>query len=237
MIVTLALLAGCRADDPMDAFQPGERGRVVRIIDGDALVLDTGQSVRLIGIEAPAKARRDREAETFATESARMLEDMALGREVRLYYAGLTRDRYDRALAHVATIDDLGPPFWLNVEMAKRGGARVRLYPDTAIGSTPLIEAEAEAREAASGLWGETRYKVLRASELPEDTARFQIVTGIIGKAREADDVACKRPLLSSWLALEIEPMAEDICALPEGTRVEARGYIWSGSMEITHAL
>ncbi|MEO0697734.1 MAG: thermonuclease family protein, partial [Pseudomonadota bacterium] len=84
VIVTLALLAGCRAADPMDAFQPGERGRVVRIIDGDALVLDTGQSVRLIGIEAPAKARRDREAETFATESARMLEDMALGREVRL---------------------------------------------------------------------------------------------------------------------------------------------------------
>jgi len=28
---------------------------VVRVIDGDALVLDTRQSVRLIGIEAPAR--------------------------------------------------------------------------------------------------------------------------------------------------------------------------------------
>ena len=40
--------------DPLEGLAVGERGRVVRVIDGDALVLSTGQSVRLIGIEAPA---------------------------------------------------------------------------------------------------------------------------------------------------------------------------------------
>jgi len=43
-----------RARPPLAGTQPGEHGRVVRVIDGDALVLDTGQSVRLVGIEAPA---------------------------------------------------------------------------------------------------------------------------------------------------------------------------------------
>jgi endonuclease YncB( thermonuclease family) len=62
-----------------------------------------------------------------------MLEDMALGREVQLFYAGLTRDRYDRTLAHVMTTDALGPDLWLNREMVARGGARVRVYPDTAV--------------------------------------------------------------------------------------------------------
>ncbi|MBI1253587.1 MAG: hypothetical protein GC196_04490 [Hyphomonas sp.] len=47
-------LAACNAAaDPLDELAVGERGRVVRVVDGDALALDTGQSVRLVGVEAP----------------------------------------------------------------------------------------------------------------------------------------------------------------------------------------
>ena len=56
----LLVLAACSGPDPLAGTQPGEHGRVVRVIDGDALVLDTGQSVRLIGIEAPAGPYKDR---------------------------------------------------------------------------------------------------------------------------------------------------------------------------------
>ncbi len=82
-----------------------------------------------------------------------------MGREVRLYYPGLTRDRYDRALAHVETTDAKGPDFWVNEEMLRRGGARLRIYPDTSAGSEALVEkartrtfhsrADAEAARAA----------------------------------------------------------------------------------------
>lgn len=83
LAVAALLLGGCGPSDPMAQFQPSERGHVSRMVDGDALVLNTGQSVRLIGIEAPAPERRDRSGEDFAKESARMLEDVALGlREV-----------------------------------------------------------------------------------------------------------------------------------------------------------
>lgn len=116
------LLIACGDNDPLGALERGERGRVVRVIDGDALVLETGQSVRLIGIEAPARPYREREGQTFHKEAKRMLEDMALGRHVELCYAGRTRDRYDRALAHVVTDDALGASLWLNLEMAQRGG-------------------------------------------------------------------------------------------------------------------
>jgi endonuclease YncB( thermonuclease family) len=54
LLMALAALAACSAPDPLAGTQPREHGRVVRVIDGDALVLDTGQSVRLVGIEAPA---------------------------------------------------------------------------------------------------------------------------------------------------------------------------------------
>ena len=36
-------LAACGRPDPLAGLQPGERGRVVRVIDGDALVLDTSE--------------------------------------------------------------------------------------------------------------------------------------------------------------------------------------------------
>ena len=100
LLLTL-IISACGRSSPLDEMEPGERGRVVRILDGDALVLDTGQSVRLVGVEAPVLRPRSGEPEPFAVESARMLEDMVLGRDVQLFYPGLTRDRYDRALAHV----------------------------------------------------------------------------------------------------------------------------------------
>ena len=127
----LLLVTACGRSGPFSDMQQGERGRVVRIIDGDALVLDTGQSVRLVGLEAPAMNWREKDPEPYAEASSRMLDDLVMGRAVRLYYPGMTRDRYDRALAHVETADAKGPHYWLNAEMLRRGGARLRIYPDT----------------------------------------------------------------------------------------------------------
>ena len=42
LLLCLSLVAACAKPHPLDALEPGEHGRVVRIIDGDALVLDTG---------------------------------------------------------------------------------------------------------------------------------------------------------------------------------------------------
>ena len=203
----VCLLAACSAPDPLDGLETGERGRVVRVIDGDALVLDTGQSVRLVGIEAPARPYKDREGQPFHEEAKRMLEDMALGREVQLHYAGLTRDRYDRALAHVATIDSLGPRYWLNAEMVRRGGARVRAYPDTAKANAPLLAMEAEARVERRGLWRMQAYAVADASDLPESYSGFRLVIGHVSGMQGADapGAVCLLSLRDSPLVLEVQ--------------------------------
>lgn len=117
----LLILSGCGSPPLLPDMQPGETGRVTRIVDGDALVLDTGQSVRLVSIQAPAMYPQDGPPEVHAGESTRVLEDLALGRRVQLFYPGITRDRYDRALAHVVTTDGKGPKLWLNRAMVVRG--------------------------------------------------------------------------------------------------------------------
>ena len=232
-------LAACGRPDPLAGLQPGERGRVVRVIDGDALVLDTGQSVRLVGIEAPAGPYRDRKGEPFHEEARRMLEDMTLGREVELFYAGLTRDRYDRALAQVRTTDALGPALWLNAEMLTRGGARMRVYPDTAAGSESFPALETAARKDGTGLWKLATYKVPDAAALPDPFERFQLVEGTVSDMAGSDafGTACDLRLDGSALVLAVATAAAQHCQLAEGTRVLARGYVRDGRMEIAHIL
>lgn len=239
MIGVISLAACSAAKDPLDDLAVGEHGRVVRVLDGDALVLDTGQSVRLVGIEAPAAPYRDREGDPGYEDAKRLLEDMVLGREVELRYGGLTRDRYDRALAQVVTTDALGPRLWLNAEMVKKGGARVRVYPDTAAANAPLLGFEAAARADRRGLWGKGAWPILDAAQLPEGAGHFQIVEGTTGDMQSSGErfAVCDVALKGSALVLEIQKAAAELCQLPEGTPVRARGFLRDGRLEITHPL
>jgi endonuclease YncB( thermonuclease family) len=236
----VAVLAACGAPkDPLDGLAVGERGRVVRVLDGDALVLDTGQSVRLVGIEAPAAPYRDREGDEGYETAKRLLEDMVLGREVELRYGGLTRDRYDRALAHVVTTDALGPRLWLNAEMVRKGGARVRVYPDTAAANGPLLELEMKARTETRGLWEDGVWIIHDAAALPADAERFQLVEGVAGGMKGSDErfAVCDVALKDSSLILEVQKAAAELCQLPDGTRIRARGFLRDGRLEVSHPL
>jgi micrococcal nuclease len=239
ILAGLGLIACTRERDPLAALQPGERGRVVRVIDGDALVLDTGQSVRLVGIEAPAGPARRREGEPGHELAKRQLEDLALGREVELFYGGLTRDKYDRALAQVRTADALGPTFWLNAEMVRRGGARVRVYADTAAANAEFLPIEAAARAEKAGLWGKGIWLIHAASALPPEAERFQIIEAVVTGMRGSDayDAVCELTLAETTLVLEVQTAAAEFCQSTKGAHVRVRGYISRGAMEITHPL
>lgn len=238
-VLGLGLLCGCGADSPLPDMQPGEVGRVVRVIDGDALALNTGQSVRLVGIEAPALRPRGREPDAYAVESTRILEDMVLGREVQLYYPGMTRDRYDRALAHVVTLDRAGRQIWLNMELIERGAARVRFYPDTAIREEVFLEAEHVARSDKTGLWAKTAYRPLQASSVAEDQRGFSVMIAELGPVSEphgeyADNQACHRAARGSDLVIEVRKEASVICDLPSGEMMRLRGWVSDRRLDLT---
>lgn len=217
-------------------MEAGETGRVVRVIDGDALVLDTGQSVRLVSIEAPALRPRNREPDAYAVEASRALEDMAMGRQVRLYYPGLTRDRYDRALAHVVTIDGAGPRLWLNKELVAQGAARVRLYPDTAMRGAELLALENEAREAGAGLWTKRDFLVRDVALIEAQSGGFSVLTGTFElKGAGREDEACVWTLRGTDLSVAVEASAAEICDAEPGGHYRLRGWVSRGRLYLTH--
>ncbi|GAB5457918.1 MAG: thermonuclease family protein [Henriciella sp.] len=239
LVFLLGVLAACGSPSPLPDMQPGETGRVVRVIDGDALALNTGQSVRLIGIEAPALRPRGRDPDVYAAEAARTLEDMALGREVRLYYSGMTRDRYDRALAHVVTLDRAGPQIWLNMELVERGAARARFYPDTSAREEEFLNAERIAREGKTGLWSKAAYRPLEASAITDELRGYMVILAKLGRAlppegEYAYNQSCQRKTLGAELMIEIRKDAGAICDLPEGTAMRLRGWVSDQKLDLT---
>lgn len=238
-IYSLLILSACGPAGPLDGLQPGEEARVVRILDGDTFALNTGLVVKLASLEAPSFGRGEREDDIHAKESARILEDMIMGRSVKLYYPGLTRDRYDRAIAQVETADGLGAYIWVNREVIRKGGARVRLYPDTDALATEMLRAETDARLERAGLWRKRDYADQSATLVSSEFRGFTLVEAVTyGSASPGGKFAsCRISLEGAAMLLEISDEAKDHCELPSGTAIQARGYVRSGRMEITHPL
>lgn len=122
--------------------------KVVRIIDGDTLVLENGEKVRLIGIDAPEKIGK----EYFNVESTRGLEGLVLGKFIRLERDETVRSPHGRLLAYLR-IDDI----FVNRELVRNGYARASPYGKNRKYEAQLAEAERLAREGRLGMWARER--------------------------------------------------------------------------------
>ncbi len=167
---------------------PGETGIVASVVDGDTLFLESGLKVRLSALQAPKLplGRPNFEKWPMADESKQALIDLAQGQKVKLFYGGLKRDRYDRALAQVFLIGQDGEAgAWLQERMIEKGMGRVYTWPDTWQDSDALYKAERSARDARRGIWNDTYYQVRTpdANALAQDIDSFQIVEGLVVKS------------------------------------------------------
>jgi len=163
----------------------GEVGHVSSVLDGDTLYLEGGLKVRLSAMQAPKLplGRKGFKAWPLGKEARAALDVLTKGQKIGLYYGGERRDRYDRALAQVFTLDTKGErDLWVQEEMVRLGMARVYTWADTYQNSALLYDAEREARSAGRGIWNQSYYDV-RSPEpnmLAQDVDSFQLVEGII---------------------------------------------------------
>ena len=232
LLVSIPLI-GCSDPDPLKGLIKGETGRVVKILDGDTVALNTGLVVRLVCVTAPNFK------ELHGKESTRLLEDIVQGREIELYYGGLTRDKFDRALAHVKTVDNLGAPYWINQSLIQQGAGWVDVYPDTADACAPLIADELAALEARQGLWRKRDYKAQKAQTCCEARG-VKFITGVVENAQHNEATAtCSLSLKGMTPAVEYAGMCLEIhqTAANEGAEVFVRGYFNTEILDARHPL
>lgn len=181
-LVLLVVLGGLRtatADLPnalRDQLEPGQTAKVIEVVDGDTVVLESGRQVRLVGIQAPKLplGRIGFEKWPLADEAKQALEKLVLGRSVTLAYGGQRIDRYNRLLAHLFTADGT----WIQRELLKDGLARVYSFPDNRALADEMLVHEGASRKQQIGIWRVPYYLVLDTQAAETQINRFALVEG-----------------------------------------------------------
>lgn len=163
------------AADPLDLKAAG-RHHVKEVVDGDTVVLDNGEQVRLVGIQAPKLplGRRNFAKWPLADESKAALEKLALDQDVTLRQGGTPRDRHGRILAHLVRDDGL----WIQGEMLTLGMARVYSFPDNRALVSEMLTREIKARQDARGIWSHPYYEIRHHDQAKEFIGKFELVQG-----------------------------------------------------------
>lgn len=134
---------GCQFDDQ----RCGPKKAVVeRIVDGDTIVLDSGEKIRYLMIDTPELSDG---GECFSGEARDFNSDAVLGKEITLEYDTECTDRFGRLLAYIY-VDGRE----INTLMVERGYACVlHISPN---GDERVVEfetLESQARSEGRGLW------------------------------------------------------------------------------------
>lgn len=115
---------------------------VEKVVDGDTLILEDGQKVRLLGINAPEKG------ELFYEEAKARLKELVEGKSVYLEYDKKKRDRYGRRLAHL-----FAGGKHINALLVEEGLATAFFIAPNFKYKEKILNAEKRAFERRRGIW------------------------------------------------------------------------------------
>jgi micrococcal nuclease len=134
---------------------PFVRGTVVRVIDGDTILVRGGggriEDVRLLGIDTPETVDPRKPVQCYGPEASAFAKHLETGRTVTLAYDRELHDRYGRFLAYVWLA---GPrPVFVNAVLVRRGYARTYPFPPNTAHAALFAELERSAAVTGRGLW------------------------------------------------------------------------------------
>jgi len=128
-----------------------QKVKVIQVIDGDTIKIESGQKVRLIGIDTPETVDPNRPVGCYGQEASNFTKSRLEGKSVELEKDVSDTDKYDRLLRYI----------WLdgvlfNETLVREGYAQVSTYPPDVKYQNKFLAAQAEARNQKKGLWSDT---------------------------------------------------------------------------------
>ena len=102
----------------------GKEYIVKKIINGDTIQLDTGETVKYIGIETPELNLKEGGSEFFAKQASKYNQKLVFMKKVRLEFDKEREDNDGRKLAYVFV-----KKIFVNAELIKLGYAKAHIIP------------------------------------------------------------------------------------------------------------
>lgn len=144
--------------------------RVVRIIDGDTVVLENNERVRLLGVNAPEIENRYHPEEPGGLDAKKWLQAKLQGRSVYLEHDRQTYDHYKRTLAHLYLPDGEH----INLSLVEKGLAMVSLLPPNLLHAETLLKAQQQAEVRKLGIWSIKDYQPRQLTRITEKPFGWQ---------------------------------------------------------------
>jgi len=162
-----------------------EFSKVVRVIDGDTVRLQTGESVRLLGINSPEIGYKDKQSDAGAHQAKEYLKSLILNRRVLLEQDIEEEDKYTRKLAHVF----LENGQHINEQMLRHGMAALSIHPPNIKYGNRLKAAQNYAESNRLGIWSMGSYDLKPIGSIKQSRfkkwARFSAKVNKVTKSKK----------------------------------------------------
>lgn len=206
---------------------------VAKIHDGDTLRLVDGRKLRIIGINTPELARKNKPADPLSGEARDALRTLLQNNDrIKLRYGKEKYDRYNRLLAHPFLVDGTN----ITEQLLKQGMGFALVVPPNNWQHDCYKKAENHARKNQLGLWQHPHYRAIAAEDV---TNKFNGYYRIRGKVIRVGESRYSYWLnLAKGFALRIKKQDADhfqslsIKDLKDKTII-ARGWIYERNQEM----
>lgn len=131
----------------------GEKGVVSKVVDGDTIQLQSGETVRFIGIDTPETVDPRRPVGCFGKEASNETKRLLTGREIILQKDITNTDKYKRLLRYIYLPID-SQMLFVNDYLVREGFAKVYTYPPDTKFDLQFKDAEIQAKQSKKGMWG-----------------------------------------------------------------------------------
>lgn len=123
--------------------------KVIRVVDGDTIEIETGEKLRYIGVNTPESVDPRRPVQCYGKEASVKNKELVEGKMVRLEKDVSNTDKYGRLLRYVWIRDTM-----INEQLVREGYAQVDTFPPDVKYKARFVAAEQLAQQENKGLWG-----------------------------------------------------------------------------------
>lgn len=217
--ISLVAVAECVPDGQ------GEMALIDRIQDGDTVKLKDGRHVRVLGINTPEVVHGDKPGQALGKESRQEVEGFfRADKRVRIFYDSQRFDRYGRTLAHVYDLRGAS----LAAHLLRKGmGFHVAIPPNVSLNQC-LHQQETKARNMSLGVWSNTDWRPIAASQLDLQDTGFKRITGRVVNVSKDRGIWLELdgPLVIKITSADLKNFSVTDWSGWKGRQVEVRGWI-----------
>ena len=123
--------------------------KVTNVVDGDTIKIETGETVRYIGVDTPETVHPSKPIQCYGKEASIRNEKLVEGKTIELEKDVSETDKYGRLLRYVWLDGTL-----INESLVREGFAKSSTYPPDVKYQDKFIEAQRLAQAEQKGLWG-----------------------------------------------------------------------------------